>query len=181
MYDKSMKNKKLLVISSQFTVKYEERITNNSEPVKGFTLIELLIVVAIIGILAALLMTNFIGVRQRARDAQRKSDVRQLQSALELYRSDTGSYPASITSCGSGISLKSPDGSSTYMQTVPCDPLGISTYNNGVYVYSISGNVYTLGTCLENGSDNQGTAVAPTGCSANCSCTSNNYFVVQSP
>ena len=55
---------------------------------KGFTLVELLIVVAIIGILSTLLMANFIGVRQRARDAQRKADLRQIQSALELYRSD---------------------------------------------------------------------------------------------
>lgn len=66
---------------------------------KGFTLIELLIVIAIIGVLATLLMVNFIGVRQRARDAQRKSDLRQIQSALEIYRSDQGSYPASIINC----------------------------------------------------------------------------------
>ena len=61
--------------------------------IKGFTLVELLIVIAIIGVLSALLMANFIGVRQRARDAQRKSDLRQMQSALELYRSDLGLYP----------------------------------------------------------------------------------------
>ncbi len=149
---------------------------------KGFTLIELLIVVAIIGILAALLMANFIGVRQRARDAQRKSDIRQVQSALELYRSDTGSYPASLSSCGINISLKSPDGSSTYMQSLPCDPSGTTgVFNSGVYVYSLSGNVYTLGACLENSSDNQGTATVPTGCVGSCTCTSSNYFVVQSP
>ncbi|MBI2195693.1 MAG: type II secretion system protein [Candidatus Levybacteria bacterium] len=74
---------------------------------KGFTLVELLIVIAIIGVLTTLLMANFIGVRQRARDAQRKSDLRQIQSALELYRSDQGSYPQILPNCQN--SIKSPD------------------------------------------------------------------------
>lgn len=55
---------------------------------KGFTLIELLVVLVIIASLATLLTANFVGVRQRGRDAQRKSDLRQIQSAFELYRAD---------------------------------------------------------------------------------------------
>lgn len=119
---------------------------------KGFTLIELLVVVAIIGILSALLMSNFIGVRQRARDAQRKSDLRQIQSALELYRADIGSYPATVAlaSCGSAVSLKSPDNSSTYLQKVPCDPL-----SNNPYPFTSTGTTYTLIGCLENANDSQ--------------------------
>lgn len=122
---------------------------------KGFTLIELLVVVAIIGILSALLMSNFVGVRQRARDAQRKSDLRQIQSALELYRADAGSYPTSasndLASCGSSASLKSQDNSSTYMQSIPCDPSTGSPYSYS----STDGTTYTLITCLENGNDSQ--------------------------
>ena len=52
----------------------------------GFTLIELLVVISIIGILSTLLMANVGGVRERARDAQRKSDINQIQKALELYK-----------------------------------------------------------------------------------------------
>jgi general secretion pathway protein G len=123
---------------------------------KGFTLIELLIVVAIIGVLATLLMANFVGVRQRARDAQRKSDIRQIQSALELYRSDNGTYPTVgagpgnfPATCGAGVSLMS--GNSTYMKSIPCDP------NGGGYTYtSLNGGTgYGLVACLENASDSQ--------------------------
>lgn len=120
---------------------------NKKLGIEGFTLIELLIVVAIIGIFAALLMANFIGIRQRARDAQRKSDLRQIQSALELYRSDIGGYPLTFPSCGNPFT--SVDGNSTYMQKVPCDSLGEA------YQYSGSSTVYCLRTCLENASDSQ--------------------------
>ncbi len=114
---------------------------------RGFTLIELLIVVSIIGILATLLLVNFIGIRQRARDASRKSDLKQIQSSLELYRSDQGVYALSLPSCGS--SFQSPDGNTTYIQKIPCDPLG------SPYTYSSNGNTYSIIACLENISDSQ--------------------------
>jgi len=125
---------------------------------KGFTLIELLIVVAIIGVLATLLMANFVGVRQRARDAQRKSDIRQIQAALEIFRSDSSSYP--LNGSGPGKfpqtgsckqSLQSQDGSSTYMTSISCDPNG----GSNVYTYTSDGTTYTLTACLENASDSQ--------------------------
>ncbi len=138
---------------------------------KGFTLIELLVVIAIIGVLSALLMSNFIGVRQRARDAQRKSDVRQIQSALELYRADNGSYPSYTSStlpCGSSSTIDAdgilnttpPSGKTIYMQSIPCDP------STGIgYTYS-GGATYTLTACLENGSDGQRDANNLTVCSS---------------
>src|SRR6476660_8938524 len=63
---------------------------------RGFTLTELLVVIAIIAILSTFSISNFLTVRSRARDAQRKVDLKQLQSSLELYRSDQGAYPASL-------------------------------------------------------------------------------------
>lgn len=139
---------------------------------RGFTLIELLVVIAIIGILSTLLMSNFIGVRQRARDAQRKSDVRQIQSALELYRADVGSYPSNsgLANCGSSAQIK--NGSSIYMQIIPCDP------STGVkYTYNTNdNNTYTLIACLENSSDSQKDSVnvAPCDGSTNFSYTVSN-------
>ncbi len=146
---------------------------------RGFTLIELLVVVGIIGILATLLMANFIGVRQRARDAQRKSDIRQIQSALELYRSDIGSYPASIGSCGSPLTGGTPV--NTYMSKVPCDPSGSTYYNGGSYYYiQLSSTSYRLGACLENMADTQqGTTGTSPGGSGVCSTSW--YFVVNNP
>lgn len=115
---------------------------------KGFTLIELLIVVAIIGVLATLLMSNFVGVRQRGRDAERKSDLRQIQSALEMYRADTGAYPTSLPSCGSAFT----SGDIVYMQKIPCDPIGSGSF---VFTYTSNGSIYSLVTCLENVNDSQ--------------------------
>ncbi len=60
---------------------------------KGFTLIELLIVVAIIGILAAIAVPNFLNAQVRAKVARVKSDARSTGTALEQYRLDNNAYP----------------------------------------------------------------------------------------
>ena len=59
----------------------------------GFTLIELLIVVAIIGILAAIAVPNFLNAQIRAKVARAVSEERTLAEAFESYRSDFGTYP----------------------------------------------------------------------------------------
>jgi type IV pilus assembly protein PilA len=60
----------------------------------GFTLIEILVVVAIIGILVALLLPNMVGARARATDAQAKSNLNQFKSALRLHYNEHNEYPA---------------------------------------------------------------------------------------
>ena len=60
---------------------------------RGFTLIELLVVIAIIGLLSTLAVVALNNARQKARDAVRISDVKQVQTALELYYNDQGIYP----------------------------------------------------------------------------------------
>src|SRR5690606_30018009 len=59
----------------------------------GFTVVELLIVIVVIGILAAITVVAYNGIQQRARDSQRISAARALQSALAMYFVDHGSYP----------------------------------------------------------------------------------------
>ncbi|MEW6233924.1 MAG: prepilin-type N-terminal cleavage/methylation domain-containing protein [Candidatus Omnitrophota bacterium] len=60
---------------------------------KAFTLIELLIVVAIIGVLAAIAVPNFLNAQMRAKIANVQAELRNLSSALEMYRMDRGMYP----------------------------------------------------------------------------------------
>jgi len=119
---------------------------------KAFTLIELLVVIAIIGMLSALLVPNFMGARERARDAQRKSDLKQIQKALEMYRQDQTppAYPTAtasrLGSCGNSLSF----GSTVYMNKIPCDPLGPTPY---YYSPNNTNLTFELCTCLENKAD----------------------------
>jgi type II secretion system protein G len=63
--------------------------------IKGFTLIELLIVVAIIAILAAIAVPNFLEAQTRAKVSRVKADFRSLATALESYNVDNKHYPPS--------------------------------------------------------------------------------------
>ena len=118
---------------------------------QGFTLIELLVVVAIIGLLATLSIVALNNARARARDARRVADIKQIQTALELYYNDLGSYPSTIgTSIATGTSPVV-----TYMGTVPTAPTPFDnagtancTATNNAYVYSGSATTYTLTYCL---------------------------------
>ncbi len=69
------------------------QVKRASGKISGFTLIELLIVVAIIAILAAIAVPNFIEAQTRAKVSRVKSDLRTLATALESYYIDYGTYP----------------------------------------------------------------------------------------
>lgn len=62
----------------------------------GFTIIEVLIVIVIIGILAAIALPRFNGVREDANVAVSKSNLKSLETAIERYQLDTGNWPASL-------------------------------------------------------------------------------------
>lgn len=104
-------------------------------------MIELLVVIAIIGILSSVILASLNTARQKARDARRLADVKQLQIALELYNDANGQYPTAIDN----PHLVTPG----HIQVIPIDP---ST--NAAYLYAGLGSgakctSYHLGTTLE--------------------------------
>ena len=76
----------------------------------GFTLIELLVTVTIIGILSSIAITGLSSTRQKAQDTSYLSNLRDLQLALEAYKSVNGKYPAIGTSPSVYISNTSGSG-----------------------------------------------------------------------
>ncbi len=115
---------------------------------KGFTLVELLVVIAIIGLLSTIAFISLNRARGKARDAKRISDVRQIQSALELYYNDQGTpqypdldTPAVITS----VQL-----SSVYVAQVPIAPTpedGTCTSAQNGYRYASQISQSNTGDC----------------------------------
>ncbi len=135
---------------------------------RGFTLIEMLVVVALIGILTTLVTANLNSARERARDTQRKSDLRNLETALRLYYQDYQAFPGNgsageISGCGaSGTSVCTwgaawSDSTNTYMSKMSKDPLPDQLYK---YTASADRESYTLDACLENKSDDKGQATS---------------------
>ncbi len=129
---------------------------------KGFTLIELLVVIAILGILSTLAVVSLQNARTKGRDARRVSDVKQIQTALELYYNDQTSYPVEATAVTLGATgqttLSSDNGFSdspsgtTYVANVPTAPTpadGSCTSAQNNYSYtSADGSTYTITYCL---------------------------------
>lgn len=164
---------------------YPQLPTHNPKLHSGFTLIELLVVIAVITMVMAVFFPNFMGARQRARDAQRKSDLAQMQKSLELYKLDQSpqSYPADavLSSCGgcwsAGGVYATCAPSNLYMRKVPCDP-GSTAITPYIYKRSATDNLkYTLSTCLENAVDaDRDATVEPT-----CAPWTNVSYTVSEP
>jgi general secretion pathway protein G len=145
----------------------------NKPTQKAFTLIELLVVISIIGILATLVVANINSARSRARDAERKSDMKNIQTALRIYYNDYGVYPGSqvgggnIKGCGLVGTTVCPwgnvwsvnNGATVYMATLPKDPISPTHYYKYTFVDSDN---YILSACLENKSDANGVAESDT-------------------
>lgn len=112
---------------------------------KGFTLIELLVVIAIIGVLASIVLASLNTARRKGRDAKRVGDIKNIQTALEMYFDSCAAYPASLlisatNGCPSGITLGS------FLPAIPVGPLTGEIY---AYFSESTYTTYHLGATLE--------------------------------
>lgn len=126
---------------------------------KGFTLIELLVVIAIIGLLSTLAVVALGSARVKARDSKRLADLKQMQTALELYYTDNNAYPPAAVpislgstnyACLNATGFTTAGCASPYMGQVPVDP------KTGNYTYTVASSSYSITATLEGTVNNLG-------------------------
>jgi prepilin-type N-terminal cleavage/methylation domain-containing protein len=100
---------------------------------KGFSLVELLVVISIIAVITAVLLPNFMGAREKARDSQRIQDLSAMKVALRMYYNENQAYPTPVGTAGA---LGSPLGA------------GFATF-----MPAIQNLGYTYGYAATNGND----------------------------
>lgn len=134
-----------------FLKKSAKKLKNN----RGFSLTELMIATSIIGSVATLAGAQIDDILPMARDAQRKANVHQVQTALSLYYNDHEQYP--VTSSGEPTVegwqlikniLESTD--ETYVPTMPHDPLDTDQY---VFKYWSDGQKFKIAYETEDSLD----------------------------
>jgi general secretion pathway protein G len=130
----------------------------------GFTLIELLIVIAIIGILAAIAIPNLLNAVQRGKQKRSMSDMRTMATAVEAYAVDNNFYPsAQCTGKFTGVSTRMTDTSlSVLAPTYIANPVKKDGWSN-FFAYNTTANNQEYGF-RSYGRDNtaQGTIVCTT-------------------
>lgn len=112
----------------------------------GFTLIELLVTMTIVAVLLGLAMVSYQGARRSARDGKRKTDLEEVRSALEMRRTDCGSYPVGNLSSDDSITGDGVNCPAVTYMVIPDDPLPSQAYS-----YSGAADTYNLCATLETG------------------------------
>ncbi len=122
---------------------------------KGFTFLELIIVIAIIGLLTTFFISTSSGSTKKARDARRKSDIKQYQNALEVFASKNNTLYPSQTAVG-GVQASTTLCSSLTLTGCSEDPINANNptifykyQTNGTGAGSITGTQYVLWAQLE--------------------------------
>ena len=111
----------------------------------GFTIVELLIVIVVIAILAAISIVAYNGIQQRARDANRLNDAKNIEKSLRIYLAQNGSLFPPTSSSGLGWEVSNEGNPGDFMETlvnsktiskVPLDPKNDNTMYYQYYLYN---------------------------------------------
>ena len=126
---------------------------------RGFTLLEIIVVVAIIAILASYIAPKVAGRVDDARISKAKSDIRVLESSLEMYKLDNFSYPSSEQGLEALINKPSGENSKNWREGGYIKKLNKDPWGNE-YQYRIPGDngefdVYSLGADASPGGDGE--------------------------
>lgn len=131
---------------------------NRNRKQQGFTLLEIMVVIVILGVLAAMVVPNLMGNKDKADIQKVKSDIIALENALDMYKLDNSVYPS--TDQGLEALVNQPDGSPSprnyrdggYIKRLPQDPWGNDYVLNSPGEYGKI-DVLSVGLDGEEGTD----------------------------
>jgi general secretion pathway protein G len=128
-------------------------INHQSSTRGGFTLIEVMIVVVILGLLATMVMPKVLSKPEQARRTKAKVDIRSIQSALAMFKTDTGRFPTTsegLQALVTNPGLKNYD-KDGYLERVPTDPWGNTYIYLSPGIHSKDYDLVSLGKDGEDG------------------------------